>query len=52
MRVGSLYIHPRTVKGFSYAAGSILVLAAGVAFCLLMSFWILPAAKEAPFLLK
>jgi hypothetical protein len=48
MRIGTLRIQRRTVRGIYYAAGSFTLLLVGAAFFLLMGMLMMPEAKEVP----
>jgi hypothetical protein len=48
MKIGSMRLQPRTVKGLYYAAGSFTVLIVGAAFFFLMGLMLMPEAREVP----
>ena len=48
MRIGTLRIQRRTVRGIYYAAGSFTLLLVGAAFFLLMGMLMMPEAQEVP----
>jgi len=47
MKVGTMRLQPRTVKGICYAAGSVAFLVVGSAICLLVTMILLPASQDA-----
>jgi hypothetical protein len=46
MRIGSVRLHKRTLRGFYYAAGSFTLLVLGVGLCVLFGMMLLPEARE------
>ncbi len=48
MRIGTLRLHPKTLKGLYYAAGSFTVLVVGVAFFFFLGLLMMPEAREVP----
>ena len=48
MKLGTMGLPSKTIKGICYAGASFMVLVAGVAFCLLLASLMLPEARELP----
>lgn len=46
MRIGTVRVHRRTLKGFYYAAGSVTLLVVGVGLCMLFGLLLMPEAHE------
>jgi hypothetical protein len=48
MKIGTIRLQRRTMKGLYYAAGSFTILMVGAALLFLMGVMLMPAAREVP----